>query len=682
MGRFFGKSRFSERIHQGLPFHLSDGNLLEHRKEKPLVVDIHTQHPTAEQLRAFILGKLTAEEHDRVEEHVGGCDSCCEALGSIPDDTLINQVKNADTSIAETLASVGAQTRTETNDCVPGDLASHSRYRVVRQLGRGGMGTVYEAEHRMMQRTVALKVINHQLVRNRNAIERFRGEVRAAAQLAHPNIVTAHDADEAGSLHFLVMEFVDGINLAKQVEKTGPLPIRHACHFARQVALGLEHAHERGMVHRDIKPQNLMLTRQGRVKILDFGLARFASEADADSESAKLTKEGVTLGTPDYIAPEQVLDSRKADIRADVYSLGCTLYFMLAGKPPFSVGTAIDKMKAHLEQAPADIGRTRSDIPVELTKIITRMMAKKPTDRFQSPGEVAAALQPFCQVPTAPAAPPVAISGVAEETDPLGLGNESLPSADPMSAYAPQLTRNNGPVSRKAIIVAVAATAIALVSVGGWFSLGAMFRGGELSDTQDAGAGEDTSSPRPTTFPVAEGFRVLIVLPFRDFWAPDYYGVRGPLDAAGVHVDVASSQLGQATPSEGGGSVEVSVLVSQANPDDYDAVIFSGAYPFSSLEFLHTEHDQARRLINGMLTRDRYVTAICGGTAVLAESGVLDGHIAAANEYLPIEIRARSAVAWSDQQPTQSFGHIITARRDKDGGQLVCELLVAFSKNR
>ncbi|HRX79464.1 MAG TPA: serine/threonine-protein kinase, partial [Pirellulaceae bacterium] len=156
-----------------------------------------------------------------------------------------------------------------------------------------------------------------------------------------------HDADEAGSLHFLVMEFVDGINLAKQVEKTGPLPIRHACHFARQVALGLEHAHERGMVHRDIKPQNLMLTRQGRVKILDFGLARFASEADADSESAKLTKEGVTLGTPDYIAPEQVLDSRKADIRADVYSLGCTLYFMLAGKPPFSVGTAIDKMKAH-----------------------------------------------------------------------------------------------------------------------------------------------------------------------------------------------------------------------------------------------------------------------------------------------------------------------------------------------
>lgn len=649
------------------------------------MVDQHTQHPTAEQLRAFILGKLAADEHDRVEEHVGDCDSCCGALQSIPDDTLINQVKNADTSIAETLASVGMQTRTKTNDSVPADLVSHSRYRVVRQLGRGGMGTVYEAEHRMMQRTVALKVINHQLVRNRTAIERFRGEVRAAAQLAHPNIVTAHDADEAGSLHFLVMEFVDGIDLAKQVEKTGPLPIRHACHFARQVALGLQHAHERGMVHRDIKPQNLMLTRQGRVKILDFGLARFASEADADSESAKLTKEGVTLGTPDYMAPEQVLDSRKADIRADVYSLGCTLYFMLSGRPPFSKGTAVDKMKAHIEQTPDDIRLTRSDIAIELTTIINRMMVKNPSGRFQTPGEVAEALQPYCQsqsITAMPAAPPVGTAGYAEESDPLGLGNEPLPSVPPISAYATNPKKPNGKMPQNAILVAVAAAAMAVVGIGGWFLVGAMFHGGAPEDEQFVGKAADTFSPRQAASLAAKDVRVLIVLPYRDFWAPDYYSVREPLDAAGVRVDVASSQLGQATPSEGGRLVDISVLVAQANPDDYDAVIFSGAYPVSSLEFLYSEHDQARRLIDAMQARGKHVTAICVGAAVLAESGVLDGHTAAANEYLPSEIRSRSAISWSEQQPTQSFGRTITARKDRDGPQFVRELLDAIAKDR
>lgn len=647
------------------------------------MADVQIKHPTAEQLHAFILGKLSLAEHDQVEEHVSDCDTCCDQLKSIPDDTLIDRVKNADTPITETMAMVGDVAKRNSGEDVPASLANHSRYRVVRQLGRGGMGTVFEAEHRMMGRTVALKVINHQFVRNRMAIERFRGEVRAAAQLSHPNIVTAHDADEAGHLHFLVMEFVDGTNLAKQVEKSGPLPIRHACHFARQVALGLQHAHEQGMVHRDIKPQNLMLTRQGRVKILDFGLARFASEANADSESAKLTKAGVTLGTPDYMAPEQVLDSRKADIRADIYSLGCTLYFMLTGKPPFSEGSAIDKMKAHLQQTPSAIAGTRDDMPTELAAIINRMMAKDVSVRFGTPGEVAAVLQPFCQsqsTTTPPVAPPVNIPVSAVDSDPLGLGDGMFPNLPPLPKPATNLKRVNGPATRNALQAAGAISAFAALAFGAWVLFDGFLGGGQR------GVGEESQLQAPSTpgiSPnVADAARILIVLPFRDFWGPDYYGVREALDAAGARVDVASSQRGQATASENGGTVGVDMLLSDANPDQYDAVIFSGAYPASSLEFLHSNHDQAKRLIDAMLKRNKHVTAICVGNAVLAKSGVLDGHSAAANEYLPPEARAISAIAWSERQPTQSFDRIITARADKDSQPFVRELLDAIQSDR
>jgi serine/threonine protein kinase len=273
-------------------------------------------------------------------------------------------------------------------------LLDHPRYRVLRLLGRGGMGAVYLAEHLFMSRRVALKVLSPALMDSPAALERFGQEVRAAAQLSHPNIVAAFDADHVGDLHFLVMEYIEGVNLAEHLARTGPLPAVQACQAVEQAALGLQHAHDKGMVHRDIKPHNLMLAQGGVVKILDFGLARFAREHAPPGQPA-LTGTGVVMGTADYIAPEQTRSSRGIDIRADIYGLGCTLYHLLSGRVPFPDGTVVDKMIRHCLDAPQPLRSLRPEVPPELAAVVDKMMAKDPAQRYQTPAEVAAALHPF-----------------------------------------------------------------------------------------------------------------------------------------------------------------------------------------------------------------------------------------------------------------------------------------------
>jgi serine/threonine protein kinase len=213
--------------------------------------------------------------------------------------------------------------------------------------------------------------------------------VKAAAKLAHPNIVASYDAEQAGDLHFLVMEFIEGTTLARLVEDSGPLPASLACDHVRQAALGLQHAFECGMVQRDIKPANLMLTPTGRVKILDFGLAGFTSDS---GPIGSLTGLGQGLGTPDYVAPEQIRDSHAADIRADIYSLGCTVYYLLTGHPPFPEGSSSQKIAAHLERRPRPVSELRTDLPAGLAQVIEQMTAKEPTQRYQTPAEVVDAL--------------------------------------------------------------------------------------------------------------------------------------------------------------------------------------------------------------------------------------------------------------------------------------------------
>ncbi|ADB19201.1 serine/threonine protein kinase [Pirellula staleyi DSM 6068] len=373
---------------------------------------IVSQHPSIERLVQFGQGRLEPAEAAVIESHLAECEACGRLLESVPDDTLIQLARDAQ---KQTLGMhmPTEQTATEPkSDTVPVQLLQHPRYEVTGGLGTGGMGAVYKAEHRMMQRTVALKVIRQNFIASKALVERFEREVRAAAKLSHPNIVAAYDAEEADGLHFLVMEYVDGISLDRLVKKRGPLAPHEAAQLIRQAATGLSHAHSHGMVHRDIKPQNLMVTKKGQLKILDFGLARLATSVGDESAAHDPTHEknlapgatraGMVLGTPDYIAPEQVTDARAADVRSDLYALGCTLYFLLTGEPPFAGGSVVDKLSGHLSREVVAVSTKRNDVSVELAQIMGKLLAKNPADRFQTPSELVAALAPHVKQKTEP----------------------------------------------------------------------------------------------------------------------------------------------------------------------------------------------------------------------------------------------------------------------------------------
>jgi serine/threonine protein kinase len=282
------------------------------------------------------------------------------------------------------------------------------KYRLLERLGAGGMGAVYLCEHIFMGRRVALKVLPIVQAEDPASLARFYREAKAVARLDHPNIVRAHDIDREDKLHFLVLEFVDGVNLHDFVKKNGTLAPERAAHYVRQAALGLQHAHEAGLVHRDIKPGNLLLDRQGVVKLLDMGLARFFD--DDGGAFAKTYEQGYSIGTADYMAPEQTLDYR-VDIRADIYSLGGTFYYLLVGKSPFQEGTLPQKMIWHQVRQPKPIRLLRPDVPEGMARALEKMMAKETERRYQTPAEVADALAEFC---AAPLPPPT-----AEEMPPL-----------------------------------------------------------------------------------------------------------------------------------------------------------------------------------------------------------------------------------------------------------------------
>ena len=298
---------------------------------------------------------------------------------------------------------------------MPPGLADHPDYEVIRELGRGGMGVVYLARNKLMGRLEVLKVVGGHLVERPGVRDRFLREVQSAAKLQHKNIVTAYSAMRLGESIVLAMEYVEGTTWPRMVKSGGPLPVINACYFIYQAALGLQHAHERGMVHRDIKPANLILAREGKkaiVKVLDFGLAKVTSEGQTDSG---LTREGQMLGTPDFIAPEQIRDAQSADIRADIYSLGCTFYYLLTGGPPFRGEHLWDVYQAHFSMDAGPLNLVRPEVPVELAALVAKMMAKEPRRRFQTPGEVAQALTPFFK-PAASQPPASSARDVARRT--------------------------------------------------------------------------------------------------------------------------------------------------------------------------------------------------------------------------------------------------------------------------
>jgi len=353
-------------------------------------------------------------------------------------------------------------------------------YVVLDALGKGGMGAVYKAQHKRMKRTVALKMLPSSATRSPEMVKRFQREVQAAAKLSHPNIVTAYDADEAKGVHFLVMEYVEGRDLHALVKERGTVSVAQAVDCVLQAARGLEYAHSQGIIHRDIKPHNLLLDEKGTVKILDMGLARMEEKvADADAAADDgLTVSGQVMGTLDYMPPEQALDTKTADARADIYSLGCTLYYLLAGRSPYSGETVGQKIVAHREDPIPSLRKPRKDVPESLDAVFRKMLAKRPEARQQSMTEVICELQACgAQGWAAPSSFPRSSNAYAEtvdfEREDTGPPVESLSPLDELFAgepvpiterlVAPSLPYRERSKKRQKVLIAAVAGGVAVL---------------------------------------------------------------------------------------------------------------------------------------------------------------------------------------------------------------------------
>jgi Protein kinase domain/PEGA domain/Putative zinc-finger len=409
-------------------------------------------HPADQTLHAYGLGQLDDSSSESVSKHLESCPDCRRRVAEVSSDSFLGRLRDAkpqpdsfrpavsSTDGLSMLDAGAAPAAPPPASTLPPELADRSDYEILRELGRGGMGVVYLARNTLMGRLEVLKVVSGHLINRRGVLDRFQGEIRNAARLHHPNIVTAYSAFRLGESLVLAMEYVEGLDLTRMLKARGPLLVANACSYVHQAALGLQHAHEHGMVHRDIKPSNLMLTRQGNravVKVLDFGLAKVQSEGAVDGG---LTHEGQMLGTPDYIAPEQISNARRADIRADIYSLGCTIYYLLTGKPPFRGDSLYDILQAHHSMDATPLNLLRPEVPVEVAAIVAKMMAKEPARRFQEPKEVAQALKHFFKSGT------VAPVGAQPEVSQMGREAARQPTVrEPSASIQPAGKRTSKP---------------------------------------------------------------------------------------------------------------------------------------------------------------------------------------------------------------------------------------------
>jgi serine/threonine protein kinase/formylglycine-generating enzyme required for sulfatase activity len=378
--------------------------------------------PDRQELSALISGEISAERSWELSRHVDACSHCQTELESLDAQrSWIEQGLNSEPPEIDSdcqaalervrgLTAASDEVKTVSTVGVLGMLASLQptllrtepppqetlrEYKLLSRIGAGGMGTVYKAEHTRLRRLVAIKLLSAERTQSPSAVARFDREMHAIGALDHPNIVRALDAGEHSGQHFLVMEYITGCDVAELVRRRGRLAIADACEIVRQAALGLQHAHMAGLVHRDIKPGNLMLTPEGTVKILDLGLALLSQQSERDDE---LTGSGQVMGTLDYMAPEQGDDMHGVDIRADIYSLGATLYKLLTGQTPFADvprGSSMQKVVALATLMPKPVSERRPEIPAELSAVVMRMLAKSPEARPARPAEVVALLAPY-----------------------------------------------------------------------------------------------------------------------------------------------------------------------------------------------------------------------------------------------------------------------------------------------
>jgi TPR repeat protein/tRNA A-37 threonylcarbamoyl transferase component Bud32 len=357
----------------------------------------------------------------------------------------------------------------------PGD--SLGEYEILHKLGHGGMGTVWKALHKRLKRLVAIKVLSTHLQNDPTALARFEREIEAIGRLEHPNLVRAYDASKDGNTHFLVMEFLQGDDLGRVLQARGRLPADEACGIVMQALAGLQHAHEHGLVHRDIKPSNLMLAQTALVpagsgpgeekpvvvKILDLGVAHLTTTTSTGSGPTTITGANQMLGTPDYMAPEQIMVAGQVDIRADLYSLGCTLYHLLSGRPPFVEGAMTQKLAAHLFKEPPPLGQFVPDLPPGLAEVVAQMMAKKPEHRFATPADVARALQPYA--PSCPLSTPSFNTFPDPGRLPSPLPSVETPHGQVLTPTLPSNTWRPRPRRRRWVSIAVV-SAVVVLGVG------------------------------------------------------------------------------------------------------------------------------------------------------------------------------------------------------------------------
>ncbi len=687
--------------------------------------------PSAETLAAFARGDLSSTELAGVAEHIGGCAACGDALKFVPEDSLAGLARVAAASpvtvmaLAKPLLVAGVAP----SDRVPAGFADHPRYRILSEIGAGGMGIVYKAEDLLMGRVIAIKVVSPHLTAKASAVERFRKEIRAAAQLNHPGVITAHDTGEAGGSHFLVMEFIEGVSLDRLVTKKGPLPVPMASAFTRHAALGLQHAADKGMVHRDIKPQNLMVTRKGQVKILDFGLARFArtDEDDADtfpttklpfgagraSAQTCVTNPNVLMGTPDYLSPEQAKNSHDVDHRSDIYSLGCTLYFLLTGKAPFfGASTLIDKLLAHTNDEPPAVCDARAEVPAGLADVLAKMMAKKPEDRYQTAAEVASALHPFTRSDSAkepvfeivdavittpaprlasPVHTPATLSGARGDTEPVP-GGPTL-----VEAPRPRRVRKSRKASwwkrRKGAVIGGVLAALFLFVAGVLATRGKKSTNPpniakanpqnnpaqgktDKSDKGEKGNKGDKGGPvAPTVIaPPSKGVQILYVVPSNGVWWDDFAPVRDHFLVKGAKVVTAAFEGDRASSRLPGGRSGPDVPIDvwfRADMDlsDYAAVVFCGEN-VSEYMFMGRGSFATAKVIQRMQTAGKPVAAICVGQGVLVAHDVLRGKKAAPSEHFfkkhPFLGGEKSGITWDKQPGVVVDGKIVTASGPPD----------------
>ncbi|QDU18521.1 serine/threonine-protein kinase [Urbifossiella limnaea] len=666
-------------------------------------------HPPADTLSAFGRGELPPDELATVADHVAACADCCAALGDVRDDSLVGLLRELRTPPDDrtNATPAGSTPSVLAFPDARSVLADHPQYRLLDQLGEGGMGVVFRAEHKVMGRVVALKVMAPHLTEKPSAVARFKKEVSAAGRLNHPNIVTAHDAGEAGGLHFLVMEYVEGVSLDKLVAKKGPLPVPQACQFVRQAAQGLQHAHDKGMVHRDIKPQNLMVTRKGHVKVLDFGLARFARDAaehppEGSSASTRLPPTAVTgmnmiMGTPDYLSPEQARCAA-VDIRADVYSLGCTLYFLLTGRAPFEgAGSVFDKILAHATEPQPSLAATRLDVPGGLELVLAKMTAKDPAARFATPADVAAALAPYARgegagtqpvveaafAPAPPAVTPPAASTLVPDPPPTDVIVRARPAKKRKKA-----ARSAWTPARWAALAGV----LVAVLIGGLVVRAALKkpppttaattptpeppRAAAAAPPAKSVAATKPTEPAPNPWRGAPP-QVLFVLPTKGLYPPDYAPVRERLEAAGVGVKVAVGPPPPFGPFEPGysypkkdGPPTPPVRADLVFGADIDltpvrALVFVGE---DVGEFVgpSPKGQATGQVIRRAREKNLVIGGICTGQLVLAKHGVLDGKTVARSPYSE-QYAGRFGVPYPapqftlDDAPVRTAGRVVTA---------------------